>query len=68
MATPLFIWFYVNSWGREKVKHIKQSREPFPTLLLCVAKQDASSEIGEITHAKANTFQPALSFCCCSLR
>ena len=29
----------------------------FPALLSCVAKQDVSSEIGEITHAKANTFQ-----------
>ena len=54
----LFVWFYVNSWGRDK-KRIIASRVGVkaPARFLCIAEENSISEIAEITHSEADSFQ-----------
>lgn len=46
----IFLWLYVNSWGREK-KQIIASRVGVkaPARFLCTAEEDSASEIAEVT-------------------
>ena len=50
--------FNVNSWGRDKIQIIaSRVGEESPARFLCIGEQDSVSEITEITHTKADTFQ-----------
>ena len=56
--TPHFLWFYVNSWGREKKQIIAiRVGVKAPARILCMAEEDPVSEIAEVTHSKAYPFQ-----------
>ena len=50
--------FYVNSWGRAKrEKEMNRAGAKAPARFLCMTKEDAFSEIVEVTHAVADTFK-----------
>lgn len=52
------MWFYVNSWGRDKEKIIaSRVGVKAPARFSCTAEEDSVSEITEIAHTKADPFQ-----------
>ena len=54
----VFFRFYVNSWGRAKrEKEMNRAGAKAPARFLCMTKEDAFSEIVEVTHAVADTFK-----------
>ena len=52
------LWFYVNSWGRDKTQIIgSRVGVKAPARFLCMAEEDSVSKITEITHPEADAFQ-----------
>ena len=48
---------YVNSWGRSKKQKSQSCRSESSGTILCMAEENPVSEIAEVAHSKANSFQ-----------
>ena len=52
------LWFYVNSWGRDKTQIIaSRVGVESPARFLCTAEEDSVSEITEVTYPEADPLQ-----------
>ena len=52
------LWFYVNSWGREKKQIIAiRVGVKAPARFLCTAEEDSVSEITEVRYPEADPLQ-----------
>ena len=52
------VWFYVNSWGRDKTQIIaSRVGVESPARFLCTAEEDSVSEITEVTYPEADPLQ-----------